>query len=673
MAIATTPIIVGSKLDHGCSSLSNGMHKSFGSSANCSVVSKLRKKSQFSSAAHIPGYRSSVMCSSHQLHGLPVTVGLFNLCCLKTWLLSKFQIYNSSWQPRPANKFTSLEIQSKHTTSGSPQSVSSPNEKKIESASSSAMEDELGIAVSVRPSTTDNAENLNDIGGPSPTIEHDISLREKDSQNFKESLGPSLCIAIIGATGELARNKIFPALFALYYSGCLPKNVGIFGYSRSDLTDEDLRSIIARNITCRIDHQENCGEKMDAFLRRTFYLFGGYDNCDGMTRLDSQMRQLEADGTANRIFYLSVPQEALLDVATCVADNAQSKRGWNRIIVEKPFGYDTESSAKLTEGLLSKFSEQQIYRINHLQGKNLIENLTVLRFSNLVFEPLWSRTYIRNVQVIVSEDWGMEGRGRYFKKYGIIRDIVQSHILQTIALFAMEPPVGLDGEDIRNEKVKVLRSMRKLHLEDVVIGQYKARVPKDGKLGFEEKSDVLLNSLTPTFLAAALYIDNARWDGVPFLIKAGMGLIKHRVEIRIQFHHVPGNLYRESIGHNIDLATNELILRDQPDEAILVKINNKVPGLGLQLDSSELNLLYKEKYDVEVPDSYEHLILDVIDGDNHLFMRSDELKATWNLLTPLLYEIENNKVAPELYEFGGRGPVGAYYLGAKHGVRWADD
>lgn len=215
--------------------------------------------------------------------------------------------------------------------------------------------------------------------------------------------------------------------------------------------------------------------------------------------------------------------------------------------------------------------------------------------------------------------------------------------------------------------------MRKLHLEDVVIGQYKARVPKDGKLGFEEKSDVLLNSLTPTFLAAALYIDNARWDGVPFLIKAGMGLIKHRVEIRIQFHHVPGNLYRESIGHNIDLATNELILRDQPDEAILVKINNKVPGLGLQLDSSELNLLYKEKYDVEVPDSYEHLILDVIDGDNHLFMRSDELKATWNLLTPLLYEIENNKVAPELYEFGGRGPVGAYYLGAKHGVRWADD
>lgn len=618
MAIATTPVIVGYKFDHGCNSHSNGMHHSFGPSSNCPVASKLRKKCQFSSAADVPGCSSSVMCSSHRLHELPVTVGSLNLSCLKNWLLSKFQIYKSSWQPRPGNKFSSLEIQSKHTTSDSPQSVSFPNKKKVESASSSTMEDEPGITVSVRSKTTDHAENLNDIGDPAPKTEHDISLRENDSQIFKESPGPSLCIAVIGATGQLARNKIFPALFALYYSGCLPKNVGIFGYSRSHLTDEDLRSIIARNLTCRIDDQENCGEKMDEFLRRTFYLFGSYDSCEGMTKLDSQMRQLESSGAANRIFYLSVPQEALLNVATCVADNAQSKRGWNRIIVEKPFGYDTESSAKLAQGLLSKFAEQQIYS--------------------------------------------------YFKKYGIIRDIVQSHILQTIALFAMEPPVSLDGEDIRSEKVKVLRSMRKLHLEDVVLGQYKARVLKDG-----DKSDVLLTSLTPTFIAAALYIDNARWDGVPFLIKAGMGLIKHRVEIRIQFRHVPGNLYRECIGHNIDLATNELILRDQPDEAILVKINNKVPGLGLQLDSSELNLLYKDKYNVEVPDSYEQLILDVVDGDNHLFMRSDEVEAAWNLLTPLLYEIEDNKVAPELYQFGGRGPVGAYHLGAKHGVRWADD
>ncbi|KAH9325651.1 hypothetical protein KI387_005829, partial [Taxus chinensis] len=622
-----------------------------------------------SSVACVPSYNSFVVYSTHQLHGVNANIGPLKLFWLKTWYLSKLQVCKA----RQEINFSNIEIRSKDSTSGSPQPTSSLKDKNTKPTSSSTIEGELEMTVGARQQMVNDMEHLKNIEVPSVATKHDMPLPQKYSQALTEPAGPSLCIVVIGATGELARNKIFPALFALYYSGCLPENVRIFGYSRSCLADEDLRSMIMGNLTCRVDHRENCGEKMDAFVKRTYYQFGGYDNCEGMLKLDSRMRQMEADGTANRIFYLSVPQEALLDVATCVADYVQSKRGWNRIIVEKPFGVDTESSAKLTGGLLSKFLEQQIYRIDHLLGKDLIENLTVLRFSNLVFEPLWSRLYIRNVQVIVSEEWGIEGSGRYFNKHGIIRDIVHSHILQTIALLAMEPPVSLDGEDIRNEKVKVLRSMKKLDLEDVVLGQYKARVQSDGKSNYLEKSDVLLNNLTPTFIAAALYIDNGRWDGVPFLIKAGIGLIKHRVEIRIQFRHVPGNLYRERIGHNIDLATNELILRDQPDEEILVKVNNKVPGLGLQLDVSELNLLYRDKYNVEIPDSYEHLILDVINGDNHLFMRSDELEAAWNLLTPLLYEIEKSKVAPELYQFGGRGPVGAYYLGAKHRVRWADD
>lgn len=485
------------------------------------------------------------------------------------------------------------------------------------------------------------------------------------SSDSRSCRDPSLCIAVIGATGELARNKIFPALFALYYSGFLPEDVGIFGYARKNLTNDDLRSIIASTLTCRVDHQQNCGDKLDAFLSRTFYLYGDCDNNKGMQNLNACMEQIEGKSEANRIFYLSVPQEAFLDVAVSLADNAQTKKGWNRIIIEKPFGFDALSSHQLTQSLLSKYEEKQIYRIDHLLGKNTIENLTVLRFSNLVFEPLWSRAYIRNVQVILSEDCGLETRGKYFDGYGIIRDIVHSHILQTIALFAMEPPISLDDEDVRNEKVKVLRSIRKLELGDVVLGQYKGNSA--------DRIDVYQNNLTPTFFAAALYIDNARWDGVPFLIKTGMGLIKHRGEIRIQFHDVPGNLYRERIGHNADLATNELILRDAPDEAILVKVNNKIPGLELQLDASELNLLYKEKYNIEVPDSYEHLLLDVIDGDNHLFMRSDELEAAWRILTPVLHEIDENKTAPELYQHGGRGPIGAYYLGAKHGVRWADD
>ncbi|XP_072976083.1 inactive glucose-6-phosphate 1-dehydrogenase 4, chloroplastic isoform X2 [Typha angustifolia] len=586
-----------------------------------------------------------------------------HVCGLRLLRLKKLKdcktIKGHGWQ-----KPMKLEVQGKGKVQNCFETAPSVGKRSLEDAqlSNDSVVETPSLNSKVIESSNDQPVKHN---GPNPSEGPPSPLEKRSVSNGHQAdNAPSLCIAVVGATGELARNKVFPALFALYYSGFLPQNVGIIGYSRKPLTDEDLRSMIAATLTCRVEHHENCGNKLDAFLDRTYYIDGGYNNRDGMAKLNSKMKQIEGDHAANRIFYLSVPQEALLDVAMTLADGAQTKLGWNRIIIEKPFGFDEFSSYRLTQYLLSKFEESQIYRIDHLLGKDLIENLTVLRFSNLVFEPLWSRTYIRNVQVIFSEECGIEARGRYFDGYGTIRDIVHSHILQTVALFAMEPPVSLDGEDIRNEKVKVLRSIRRLDLDDIVLGQLKDS---------SDKFDSYMSSSTPTFVAAALFIDNARWDGVPFLIKTGIGLIKHRVEIRIQFRHVPGNIYRERFGHNIDFDTNELILRDQPEEAILMKINNKVPGLGLQLDASELNLLYRDKYNVEVPDSYEHLLLDVIDGDNHLFMRSDEVEAAWNILTPIMHEIDEKKITPELYEAGGRGPVGAYYLGAKHGVRWADD
>lgn len=577
-------------------------------------------------------------------------------CGLKRWILENLHSQHHKRKIGPTNEYKSIKNEVKdhlmdHSYSTLPHGDSNDRTTKI--------------TLQLEESSLPSSKPHDSVTGPTTSFESP-SIPQTHSSEFLIEGGAeaSLCIAVIGATGELARGKIFPALFALYYSGFLPENVSIFGYSRKDMTDEDLRSMIASTLTCRIDHQENCGNKMDVFLSRTHYINGGYDNREGMSKLNVLMQQFEGKSEANRIFYLSVPQEALINVACSIADNAQTLKGWNRVIVEKPFGFDVLSSHRLTQSLLSKFEEKQIYRIDHLLGRNLIENLTVLRFANLVFEPLWSRTYIRNVQVILSEDLGVQA-GKYFDGYGIIRDVVHSHILQTIALLAMEPPISLNGEDIRNEKAKLLRSVRKLEPSDVILGQYKGST--------KDEVDVYTNSLTPTYFAAALYIDNARWDGVPFLIKAGMGLIQHRVEIRIQFRHVPGNLYRERMGHNIDRATNELILRDTPDEAILVRVNNKIPGLGLQLDSPELNLLYKDKYNVEVPDSYEHLLLDVIDGDNHLFLRSDELAAAWNILTPVLNEIDKKNIAPELYQLGGRGPVGAYYLWAKHGVPWAED
>ncbi|KAG0446597.1 hypothetical protein HPP92_028758 [Vanilla planifolia] len=311
--------------------------------------------------------------------------------------------------------------------------------------------------------------------------------------------------------------------------------------------------------------------------------------------------------------------------------------------------------------------------IDHYLGKELVENLSVLRFSNLVFEPLWSRQYIRNVQLIFSEDFGTEGRGGYFDNYGIIRDIMQNHLLQILALFAMETPVSLDAEDIRNEKVKVLRSMRPLQMEDVVIGQYKSHTRGVVTYpGYTDDKTVPNGSLTPTFAAACLFIDNARWDGVPFLMKAGKALHTKRTEIRVQFRHVPGNLYKRRLGTDIDLATNELVIRVQPDEAIYLKINNKVPGLGMRLDCSTLNLHYAARYSKEIPDAYERLLLDAIEGERRLFIRSDELDAAWKLFTPLLKELEESKIAPELYPYGGRGPLGAHYLAAKHNVRWGD-
>lgn len=484
----------------------------------------------------------------------------------------------------------------------------------------------------------------------------------------------TVSITVVGASGDLAKKKIFPALFALYYEGCLPKHFTIFGFARSKMTDESLREMISGTLTCRIDQSENCGEKQEEFLKRCFYHAGQYSSEESFGQLSDKLRKQEGSRVANRLFYLSIPPNIFVDVARSSSLAASSANGWTRVIVEKPFGRDSESSAELTRGLKTYLKEDQIYRIDHYLGKELVENLSVLRFSNLVFEPLWSRQYIRNVQLIFSEDFGTEGRGGYFDNYGIIRDIMQNHLLQILALFAMEPPVSLDAEDIRNEKVKVLRSMRVLDVDNVVVGQYKGHTRGGVKYpAYLDDKTVPKNSITPTFAAAAVFIDNARWDGVPFLMKAGKALHKKRAEIRVQFRHVPGNLYKRSFGTDLDLATNELVIRVQPDEAIYLKINNKVPGLGMRLDRSNLNLHYADRYDREIPDAYERLLLDAIEGERRLFIRSDELDAAWALFTPLLNELEKRKISPELYPYGSRGPVGAHYLAAKYNVRWGDN
>uniref|UniRef100_M8CTT9 Glucose-6-phosphate 1-dehydrogenase, chloroplastic n=1 Tax=Aegilops tauschii TaxID=37682 RepID=M8CTT9_AEGTA len=435
----------------------------------------------------------------------------------------------------------------------------------------------------------------------------------------------TVSITVVGASGDLAKKKIFPALFALFYEDWLPEHFTIFGYARSKMSDEELRNIISMTLTCRIDQRANCSEKMDKFLKRCFYQSGQYNSEEGFHELDRKLTEKEAGKLPNRLFYLSIPPNIFVDVVRSASRTASlpSGSGWARVIVEKPFGRDSESSGELTRSLKMYLEEEQIFS--------------------------------------------------YFDNYGIIRDIMQNHLLQILALFAMETPVSLAAEDIRNEKVKVLRSMRKLKLEDVVVGQYKGHT-RGGKSfpAYVDDPTVPNDSVTPTFAAAALFIDNARWDGVPFLMKAGKALHTRRAEIRVQFRRVPGNLYRGNVGTDLDMATNELVLRVQPDEAIYLKINNKVPGLGMRLDSSNLNLFYSERYQREIPDAYERLLLDAMEGERRLFIRSDELDAAWAIFTPVLRELEEKRVAPELYPYGSRGPVGAHYLAANYNVRWGD-
>jgi glucose-6-phosphate 1-dehydrogenase len=340
-----------------------------------------------------------------------------------------------------------------------------------------------------------------------------------------------------------------------------------------------------------------------------------------------------------------------------------SRSGWNRVIVEKPFGRDSATSQALTEALGALFTERQQYRIDHYLGKEMSQNLMVLRFANSFFEPLWNRHYVNNVKITFKENIGTEGRGGYFDSFGIMRDVMQNHLMQLFALVAMEPPVSLNSEDVRDEKVKVLRATDAVGLEDVVVGQY-ARSLDGTKEGYLDDKGVPKDSITPTFAQAILRINNPRWQGVPFIVKCGKALEARKAEIRIQFKRFPHALFPSAL-------PNELVIRVQPNEAIYMNVMNKVPGLTNELTNSDLDLSYKSKFQVAyIPEAYERLILDAIRGDQNLFVRVDELAAAWRIFTPVLHALENEHIEPIVYPFGSRGPPEADDQAAR--VGWID-
>jgi glucose-6-phosphate 1-dehydrogenase len=351
---------------------------------------------------------------------------------------------------------------------------------------------------------------------------------------------------------------------------------------------------------------------------------------------------------ANRLWYLALPPEAFIEAATAIRRGGVSTSGWNRLIVEKPFGKDLDSSRLLSEGLSEVWPEEDTFRIDHYLGKEMVQNLMVLRFANSVWEPLWNRHHIKCVKITFKENFGTDGRGEYFDKSGIIRDIIQNHLMQIFSLVAMEPPVSLNAEYIRDEKVKLLRSTPPLTMSNVIVGQYVG--DSKGNPGYLDDKTVNPKSVTPTFAQCVLYINNSRWMGVPFIFKAAKAVDERKADIRIQFHPHPANLFTGS-------SENELVMRVQPNEAIWLKQMTKVPGLSSDMAVKYMDLSYGTQFQGSYnPDAYERLILEAIKGSSNLFVREDELDAAWEIFTPILKQIDEDKIKPYPYTFGSRGP-----------------
>jgi len=503
------------------------------------------------------------------------------------------------------------------------------------------------------------------MGSGSLTVEKRSSLRNEFISREDGSVPETGCLSIIvlGASGDLAKKKTFPALFNLYRQGfLLSDEVHIFGYARSKISDDELKNRIRGYLIQGKGASDEQLEELSKFLQLIKYVSGSYDSPDGFLLLDKEISEHEIskktiEGSSRRLFYFALPPSVYPSVCQMIKNYCMNKSdlgGWTRIVVEKPFGRDLGSAEKLSEQIGELFEEPQIYRIDHYLGKELVQNLLVLRFANRFFLPLWNRDNIENVQIVFREDFGSEGRGGYFDEYGIIRDIIQNHLLQVFCLVAMEKPVSLKPEHIRDEKVKVLQSVLPIKDEEVVLGQYN---------GYREDPTVPDNSNTPTFATVVLRIHNERWEGVPFILKAGKALNSRKAEIRVQFKDVPGDIFKCQ-----KQGRNEFVIRLQPKEAMYMKLTVKQPGLEMSTVQSELDLSYGQRYQgLTIPEAYERLILDTIKGDQQHFVRRDELKAAWEIFTPLLHRIDNGELKPIPYQPGSRGPEEADQLTERSG------
>lgn len=487
-------------------------------------------------------------------------------------------------------------------------------------------------------------------------------------------------IVIFGGSGDLSKRKLVPALYELHCEKQLPKETAIVGYARTGESDETYRAEMKAAVAEFARKKPVDEADWNAFASRLHFYRGDLTIPKNFADLKTRLEAIEKERAlpGNRIFYLAIPPSAIAAVVNNLGQAGFVTRvdggPWTRVIVEKPFGRDLESARALNEELAQVFRERQIFRIDHYLGKETTQNILVLRLGNGIFEPLWNRRYVDHVQITVAESIGIENRGKFYEEAGVLRDIIQNHVLQLLCLVAMEPPVAFDPNAVRDEKVKVLRSIQPQTpdeiLRDSVRGQYgPGAVDGQAVAGYRQEKDVNAMSLRETYAAWKVQIENWRWAGVPFYLRAGKRLQKRVTEIAIQFKTPPIALFRR-VGV-LRQEPNVLVLRIQPDEGVALKFGAKVPGPVTKVDPVTMDFRYSEFFGASQPEAYERLLMDAIHGDSTLFARRDEVEAAWEHVTPLLDVWRDN---PPLdhpnYEAGTWGPDASVALLARDGRRW---
>lgn len=499
--------------------------------------------------------------------------------------------------------------------------------------------------------------------------------------NRSAKIAESCILVIFGATGDLTARKLIPALYNLAREGQLPAHFACLGFARREKTNEIFRDEMRGAVSKYSRSKPIDMDLWKSFQDKLFYHQSEFHQDEGYERLKQVLNQIDAQmGTkGNRVFYLSTQPSYFPLVIEKLSQHGliyrqeQTKDRWSRVIIEKPFGHDLRSALQLQQEISKYLEERQIYRIDHYLGKETVQNLLVFRFSNSIFESIWNNHYIDHIQITVAEDIGIGTRGRFFEEAGMLRDIVQNHMMQLLSLVAMEPPIDLTANAIHNEKVKVLQSIRPLspdQMDKVAIrGQYGSGfINGESVKGYKQEENVNPDSSVETYVALQLFVDNWRWAGIPFYLRAGKRLPKRATEISITFKRAPGYLFRSHAEH---IDPNVLVIRIQPDEGISLKMNCKVPALSTIIQPVKMDFRYGSYFGSTPPEAYERLICDCMAGDSTLFARDDEVMASWRLIAPLL---DGWSQTPALkfpnYPAGTWGPEAAEHLMESQGHHW---